>query len=143
MCADAHSLYGPFDAKTDKEKCAWEASCIAEKRQCTVMELAHRLRTERERRNLQQADVAAAVGVVRATITQWESGSKVPGRRHVETLAAFYKVSLDDLMGRSGGSDEIKGKTPEEEVVLLMRRASPHVQDAVLTLLRSSVPPIE
>ena len=105
------------------------------------MELAHRLRTEREHRKLKQADVAAAVGVARATITQWESGSKVPGRKHVEALAVFYKVSLDDLLGRSLGLDEIKAKTPEEEqAVLLMRRAPSHVRDAVLTLLRSSVP---
>ena len=101
-----------------------------------LMDLAKRLRTEREQRKLGQHDVAAAIGVARPTVTQWERGSKKPGRANLEALAVFYRVRVDDLLGRSDSGNRIEVETAEEANALrMMREAPPHIRDAVLTLL--------
>ena len=49
------------------------------------------------RGKLDQADVAAAVGIARSTLAGIESGGDLPGRDALFALADYYKVSLDYL----------------------------------------------
>jgi transcriptional regulator with XRE-family HTH domain len=100
------------------------------------MDLAKRLRTERERRNLGQHEVAAAIGVSRPTITQWEAGTKKPGRNNLEALALFYRLRIDDLLGHEAPGERIEVESLEEaKTLLLMRQAPPHIRDAVMAIL--------
>jgi transcriptional regulator with XRE-family HTH domain len=100
------------------------------------MDLAKRLRTERERRNLGQHEVAAAIGVSRPTITQWEAGTKKPGRQNLEALALYYRLRIDDLLGHETPGERIEVESAEEAKALLMiRSAPPHIRDAVMTIL--------
>jgi transcriptional regulator with XRE-family HTH domain len=80
-------------------------------------------------------EVAAALGVSRPTVSEWESGIKVPSRENARGLAMFYRVSLDWLV--SGVADPISAENPEEEkVIQALRQAPENIREAVLALLK-------
>lgn len=59
-----------------------------------------RLRIERARRRLSQAEVADAVYVSQAVISYWERGLILPSIIHVCLLADFFDTDVDYLLGR-------------------------------------------
>ena len=63
--------------------------------------LAERLRFLREQRNLTQADVAKEIGIATFTYQRYEYGEREPSASLLKTLADFYNVSADYLLGRS------------------------------------------
>lgn len=101
--------------------------------------LAERLSALRAQTDATQQEVAHYVGVSRPTVTQWESGAKVPSRDNLSRLADLFRISLDEMLR---GTDV--GARPEAadeaETLRLLRQASPSVRDAVLTILRGSKP---
>ena len=56
------------------------------------------LRTEK---NLSQEELAKHIHVTQTMISQWEKGKKQPGREVAESLADFFGVTLDYLLGRT------------------------------------------
>ena len=52
----------------------------------------------RERAHYTQDDVAAALGVTRAMVSYWESGSRTPNDRQLTALARLYRRQLRDLL---------------------------------------------
>lgn len=62
--------------------------------------LPTRLRMERARVKLTQAQVANGTDSTAAAICQYENGDRVPSLQKLQALAAFYNVSLDYLTGR-------------------------------------------
>lgn len=62
-------------------------------------ELPTRLRMERARVKLTQAQVAAKTGLTASAICNYENGDRMPTLQSLYTLASFYGVSLDYLMG--------------------------------------------
>ena len=66
-----------------------------------------RLRKCREQRGLSQKQVALEVGVKPPTVSQWESGVKIPSRKNVAKLASLYGVTVDYLLDRSSETDSL------------------------------------
>lgn len=64
--------------------------------------IADKLLALRKRSGLSQQEVAAAIGVTRQTISNWELGQGSPALDKAAELARLYGVSLDDL-----ASDEV------------------------------------
>lgn len=62
--------------------------------------LAERLRMERARKNVTQAEVAEATGTTSVAICNYESGKRVPTLKKLEALADYYGVSTDYLIGK-------------------------------------------
>ena len=62
--------------------------------------LPTRLRMERARLKLTQAQVAESTGLTAAGICNYETGERVPTLQTLSVLADFYGVSLDYLTGR-------------------------------------------
>lgn len=62
-------------------------------------ELPTKLRMERARIKKTQAQVAAETGLTAAAICNYENGDRTPTLQSLYTLASFYGVSLDYLMG--------------------------------------------
>ena len=60
-----------------------------------------RLRDLREDRDLNQAKVAEVLGTTQQQYSKYEVGIQEIPLRHLITLADFYNVSLDYLVGRS------------------------------------------
>jgi putative transcriptional regulator len=59
--------------------------------------LRNKLREERARRNLTQADLASLVGVSRKTINTVENGVFIPSTDLALRLARTLKTSVEDL----------------------------------------------
>lgn len=59
-----------------------------------------RLKELRLERGLSQRELAAKVNIKQANISRWESGLVVPNVNDVWTLADFFDVSIDYLIGR-------------------------------------------
>ena len=60
-----------------------------------------RLRDLREDKDLQQADIAKLLRTTQPQYSRYETGERELPIRHLVTLADFYKVSTDYILGRT------------------------------------------
>lgn len=82
-----------------------------------------RVRELREAKGIQQKELAIDLGVTQPTISDWESGRKVPSAKSAQKLADYFGVSIDYLLGRE-----------EKETQLLMN----HAKEQLSEMVRSS-----
>jgi transcriptional regulator with XRE-family HTH domain len=61
----------------------------------------NRIRELRENMEMQQKELAIALKVSQPTISDWESGRKLPSAKSTMKLASFFKVSVEFLTGNS------------------------------------------
>ena len=64
------------------------------------MKLATNLQIHRKRMGLSQEELAESCQVSRQAIAKWETGESVPTVERLIFLADFYKLTLDELVGR-------------------------------------------
>lgn len=64
------------------------------------MSLGERLKAERERKGVAQAEVAKALSVTQPTIAKYELGIKSPSNGALIALADYFGVTTDYLLGR-------------------------------------------
>lgn len=76
--------------------------------------LSSRLRSLRENRKITQADVADRIGVARTTYAMYEQGKREPDLETINTIASFYDVTSDYLLGRTN-QKQININKDEEE----------------------------
>lgn len=62
--------------------------------------LAERLRMERARKKVTQAEVAKAIGTTTSVICAYENGVHVPTLSNTAALARYYGVTTDYLIGK-------------------------------------------
>lgn len=62
------------------------------------MEFNEKLQQLRKQRALTQEQLAAAIFVSRTAVSKWESGRGLPEIGSLKALAAFFDVSVDDLL---------------------------------------------
>ena len=63
------------------------------------MNFSKNLSELRKEKNVSIKDLAKVVGVLPATISNWEKGKTKPNINHAIKLARFYGVSLSYLLG--------------------------------------------
>lgn len=61
------------------------------------MNLGNKIRELRRQRNLTQEQLAASLNISAQAVSKWEMGASYPDMTMIPTLAAFFKVSIDDL----------------------------------------------
>lgn len=64
-------------------------------------ELPTKLRIERARLKLTQAQVAEKTGITAAALCRYEQGERTPTLQSLGAIAEFYDVSIDYLVGRN------------------------------------------
>ncbi len=103
-----------------------------------------RVRELREAKGLQQKELAIDLCVSQPTISDWESGRKIPSSRSTKKLADYFNVSIDYLLGRD---DEKNAPAPKDgdgldaeqvEIVKLYEKAPPALRAAALAVLKSA-----
>lgn len=65
-----------------------------------MQKLGIMLKTEREKLDLTQEQMAKLLNINRVTYTGWESGKHNPNIEDLINLANFFKTSTDYLLGR-------------------------------------------
>ena len=65
----------------------------------SMEKFATRLKELRTEKGLSQIDLALATGLTQGAITYWETGQRVPNAKAIITLAHFFEVSTDYLLG--------------------------------------------
>jgi len=64
-----------------------------------------RLRDLREDEDLQQSDIAKLLRTTQPQYSRYETGERELPVRHLVTLADFYKVSADYILGRTNNKN--------------------------------------
>ena len=88
---------------------------------------------------LTQAQVAAQLGISKATYSAWETGRAVLGADRIVALAELFKCTPNDILGYSdseGGFSTLTGA--EEEFLFLLRHLPPNIKEDVLDIMRTT-----
>ena len=62
------------------------------------MNLGNRIKTEREKLNISQDDLAKKMDISRQAISKWETGSSYPDIEKILRLSEIFNLSLDELV---------------------------------------------
>lgn len=93
------------------------------------------IRTRREELGLDQALLAAAVGVGQQTVSRWERGDGPPRRRHLSALADALKIDAAELHRLAGYQPDVPSTPADELVVALRQRADEMTDQQLLDIL--------
>jgi len=67
-----------------------------------------RLKQVRIKKGLTQKEVAESTGLIRATLANWEIGRAEPDLESIKTLANFYSIPVDYLLGRTDTTETLE-----------------------------------
>lgn len=70
-----------------------------------IESLNQKLKKAREKTGFNQRDVAHETGIPQPSIARFETGERIPDAEKLGTLADFYGVSVDWLLGTTGGKN--------------------------------------
>ena len=65
------------------------------------LNLAEVIIARRREKGITQEELAAHVGVSKASVSKWENGNSYPDITHLPVLAAYFDISMDQLMNYS------------------------------------------
>jgi len=108
------------------------------------MTLGKRLRDLRAREDITQHELSHRTGIARSTLAMYEIDKRMPNFDEMDTLADFFDVSFDYLLGRSdinAGYPEHNRQRAEQindfnlKLVDAYQHASPDTQAAVRAIL--------
>ena len=71
----------------------------------------------RHKRGLTQDDLAAYMGVSKTAVSKWETGTTYPDITLLPQLAAYFNISIDELMG-------YEPQLTKEQIRILYRQLS-------------------
>lgn len=72
--------------------------CILEKK---MTKFSERLKELRQEKNISTRTLASAIGVSNSIISKWEKGQRTPSIDNLYSLAVYFGVSADFLIGLS------------------------------------------
>ena len=107
------------------------------------MSIGEKLKTQREKANKTQTELSKETGITQQSISRWESGIHTPNIVDCMTLADYYEISIDELIGRSDENGLIKINTQltelESNVLALFRKITPKEQARVYGMIKAYV----
>lgn len=65
------------------------------------IKLSENIQELRKRRGITQSELAEVLSVTPQTVSRWENGQSYPDIEQLPALAAYFDITLDDLMGTS------------------------------------------
>jgi methanogenic corrinoid protein MtbC1 len=98
-----------------------------------MADFASRLRELRTSKKLRQRDLAVRLGLAQTTVANYEQGSRFPAEKTLESIADFFDVSLDFLLGRADSS--LRRQSPAAPLERRPAPMSPLARSYLETLL--------
>lgn len=83
------------------------------------------IRDLRKEHRLSQTELAKAVHVSQATVTAWETGKAEPSSSALNTLASYFNVSADYLLGRKESENKTADLADKDTVFTYEGRQIP------------------
>lgn len=99
--------------------------------------LGERIKALRIKKELTQEEFGKLFGIVKSTVSLYESGKSTPDDEIKKKIAEYFNVSLDYLMGASDVRNPYKQNIKEEEHTLPDEFSTP--EEAVKFLLEQNV----
>ena len=96
------------------------------------------LKILRKSRNLTQKEVANAIGITFQNYSYYETGRTKPTPEMLCTLADFFGVTVDELLGRTPQLFD-DARVPKTEVQELFDQLTAHQKDLVLERMRAYI----
>lgn len=97
----------------------------------------NRLKSLRHRKGFSQADLAKQIGVSKSSVNMYERGEREPNFETLETIADYFNVDLDYLMGKSDIENRAKAAMiplqPDDRNVLRLAGRDGSYVERVLT----------
>lgn len=81
------------------------------------MNIAKILNTKRKEKGVTQEELAAYIGVSKASVSKWETGQSYPDIIFLPQLASYFNITVDELMG-------YEPQMEKEEIARLYHRLS-------------------
>lgn len=63
------------------------------------LHIAEAILTRRREKGVTQEELAAYIGVSKASVSKWETGQSYPDITFLPQLAAYFNISIDELVG--------------------------------------------
>jgi transcriptional regulator with XRE-family HTH domain len=96
--------------------------------------IARLVKSERERHDLTQAELAEAAGVTDETVSRVERGANEPSLSTVAALADAFGLTLDAMVGRTEIGDPQPGSPLLRRLTLIAARLDEKAQRALIQL---------
>ena len=104
-----------------------------------MIDVNNKLLEWRELHGYKQQQVAEAMGVRRATYANYECGRRSPDIEGLIRLAAFYGISINELMGYKSDSDNISLMPRDRELLNHFHKLSEKMQKAYVAHMKLDV----
>lgn len=101
------------------------------------MNLAGNIANFRKERGLTQAQLAEALNMTSAAVSKWETGAAVPDLDTLIALADYFRLPMDDLLGRTLEKPRVVLFAPEKDVEKIALRLLKEYNYQVLGVGRS------
>lgn len=91
--------------------------------------LGKRIKYLRERKDISQIDLAKYLNIGNTTLSQYESGKRIPSDQIKLKIANYFNVSVDFLLGNTDNPSPISETEPsiDEEIAQIMKDLGPDV----------------
>lgn len=89
------------------------------------------LRRLLDERGMTQTELAAGIGISSGTLSDWLSGRYYPRTKYIEAMAAFFGVTVDEIVQIKKAPSSI-----DDEALSLFMKLSDPAKDQVLDYLR-------
>jgi transcriptional regulator with XRE-family HTH domain len=108
-----------------------------------AMNIANTLKNIRIDKNLSVLELSEKIKISHQNIYRWESGQVLPSINQLLILADFYKISIDELLGRADEFNNIilnaNHSPKEQELLYLFNQMSESRQEMILLTMRDYV----
>ncbi|MBQ9057762.1 MAG: helix-turn-helix transcriptional regulator [Atopobiaceae bacterium] len=101
----------------------------------------NRLRELRKQTGKTQAQIAAELGVNKATYSTWELGRTELKADNIVKLAKYFGCSPNEILGFDGRSSLRTMDIFEEHYVTLFQKLAPNYRDAIIEIMSGCAKP--
>lgn len=103
--------------------------------------LSLQIKKYRMQKDLTQQELGLRLGVIKQTVSSWETGHSNPTHAQVAAMADFFGVTVSEMYGRGGETCSIEENWPEVVQVLQSTgvRPTPEERRRIARIIRASL----
>ena len=87
-------------------------------------------------KQVEQKDVAKALGVSQSIVSSWVNGTRTPKMKNIDALCRYFNCKRSDIMEPPGRKDRTEITDEQAELIQLTMKASPDNVALALALLK-------